>query len=147
MQLPLSIAQASGEEIVPIILPPFAAPLTEAQPDLRDEEVVASIPIAFDGTPALAESQSDAPKLLCMELCAGSAGATAALLVRGFLCLAVDHSRNRHAPKAACAVIDLANQQGQSIIQDTRSKRKVFFTMMGPPCGTASRAREIPLSW
>ena len=81
-----------------------------------------------------------------LELCAGSAGLTRALSDCKFVAHGVDHKKNRHNPKAACAKVDLATPDGQRIIWDFVSVSVVFFTWMGPPCGTASRAREIPLT-
>lgn len=85
--------------------------------------------------------------VITLELCAGSAGVTAALCNRGFTGIGVDQARNPHRPKAACAKIDLASAQGQQIIMDFIAFSVVFFSWLGPPCGTASRAREIPLTW
>lgn len=88
----------------------------------------------------------DNNSLLALELCAGSAGITQALAQIGFVAQGVDHQRNRHNPKAACAKIDLASVEGQSLLNDFICVAAIFFTWMGPPCGTCSRAREIPLT-
>ena len=85
--------------------------------------------------------------VITLELCAGSAGVTSALCNRGFTGIGVDQARNPHRPKAACAKIDLASAQGQQIILEFIAFSVVFFSWLGPPCGTASRAREIPLTW
>lgn len=88
----------------------------------------------------------DSGALMALELCAGSAGITQALGKLGFIAQGVDHQRNRHMPKAACAKIDLASLEGQSLLNDFLCAAVVFFTWLGPPCGTCSRAREIPLT-
>ena len=96
-----------------------------------------------DAVPLPAASQSD---VVVLELCAGSAGITQAMLQKGFVAHGVDHKRNRHKPKAACAKLDLASKEGQDILTAYVHVVSVFFTWLGPPCGTCSRAREIPLT-
>jgi len=71
---------------------------------------------------------------------------TAALSRAGFISLAVDHSRNTHRSQAACAICDLSTSEGQGIMWAALDAALFFFNHMGPPCGTASRAREIPLT-
>jgi len=112
----------------------FSDSVSSSMPLPSDVDHVSCIP-----TPA-----SD--KLAALELCAGSAGITQALSAVGFLAHGVDHQKNRHKPKAATAKIDLASAEGQEILNSFLRVAVIFFTWMGPPCGTASRAREIPLT-
>ena len=98
---------------------------------------------AFVSAPTVTNAEAI---LKCLELCAGSAGFTAALIKLGFIGLAIDHKKNRHSVKAACAVVNLAEPGGQSIVWDAMLKLIIFMLFIAPPCGTASLAREIPLS-
>ena len=69
-----------------------------------------------------------------VELCAGSAVLSSEASKRGFQTFAIDHEMNRFSPKSKIFLLDLS--------QETRPQ----WTHMGLPCGTASRAREKPIS-
>ena len=47
--------------------------------------------------------------------------------------------------KAPVAKVDLAHHDGQSTVLSWIRDGKVDAVMLAPPCGTSSRAREIPL--
>ena len=83
---------------------------------------------------------------LCIELCAGSAGLSAALRRTGFQVIPVDHKSNRHHPKVACTCINLAHPSAFSILRALIDNSGVVYVHAAPPCGTASRAREKPIS-
>ena len=83
--------------------------------------------------------------LLFIELCCGSAGLTAALARVGFAFMAVDHKHNKHKPSVAVIDLDLRSLHSWTFLERVYETRHVFFVHAGPPCGTASRAREIPL--
>ena len=106
---------------------------------------VASREIKFPPEPHLS-LQSCSELLSTLEMRAGSAGLTAELCLRLFNCLAGDHGHNRQAQKAACARVDSSTEAGQSFINDAQNAAAFFFSWMAPPCGTSSKAREIPLS-
>ena len=83
-------------------------------------------------------------KPLAVELCAGSATFSWHCRKRGFRILPVDHSRNVHHPKVPMVTIDLACANQVGIIIE--ASKQVSFDLMWAevPCGTCSRAREIP---
>ena len=83
--------------------------------------------------------------LLSVELCCGSAGLTAALAKVGFAFMAVDHKHNKHKPSVPVIDLDLRSLHSWTFLERVYETRHVFFVHAGPPCGTASRAREIPL--
>lgn len=83
--------------------------------------------------------------MLCVELCAGTAGLTAELLRAGFNAIAFDHQKNAHRLKAPCVEADLSTAGGFLLVRDVLSSVAPFFLHAGPPCGTASRARERPI--
>ena len=83
--------------------------------------------------------------LLCIELCCGSAGRTSALFKAGFSFMAVDHKHNKHRPAVPVLALDLRSSHLWAFLERICETRQVFFIRAGPPCGTASRAREIPM--
>jgi hypothetical protein len=91
-----------------------------------------------------AKSLQGKPKAL--ELCAGSAGATAALVEAGFDAMGIDHSFNRHRAKAPVLLHDLSSPEGLAAIMAMLGDTGPKFVWAGPPCGTFSRAREKRVS-
>ena len=83
---------------------------------------------------------------IAVELCAGSCKLTAAMSKAGFQGIAVDQERNRHKQHAAVAKLDLARRESWTLLQQLFDEDPFFFTWGGPPCGTGSRAREIPIA-
>lgn len=83
-----------------------------------------------------------------LELCCGSAGLSAAMHAVGFDALGIDFIRNPSKPKSAVLSADLSSSAGQSLVVDILDNSCVQYGHGGPPCGTASRAREkrIPLA-
>ncbi len=84
-------------------------------------------------------------ELIVIELCCGSAGYSAEISKQGFSAIAVDHAYNKHVPKHPVVSLDLSTPHGQQILKEAIEKPNVFSIGGGPPCGTASRAREKPL--
>ena len=85
-----------------------------------------------------------ASKPVVLEVCCGSAGLTLELCVLEFEAIGIDHSKNRHTPKAKILVINLATQHGRTTLCELCRDERVVAVWFGVPCGTASRAREIP---
>ena len=83
---------------------------------------------------------------LCIELCAGSAGLSSSLKKTGFQVLPVDHKANRHNSRVACTCIDLSHPSAFSILRAVIDNSILVYTHSAPPCGTASKARERPIS-
>ena len=79
-----------------------------------------------------------------MELFCGSAGVTAEWRRRGCDSLAFDWVRNKTRPKTHIINMDLSTSMAGNIIGNELKKRRIQVLIMAPPCGTASRAREIP---
>ena len=81
-----------------------------------------------------------------MELCAGSAVLSSEAAKQGFQTFAVDHELNRFSPKAKIFQLDLSKTESSQLLADMYHNMKPQWTHMGLPCGTASRAREKPVS-
>ena len=78
------------------------------------------------------------------ELFAGSANLTRCMSLRGFDAFAFEYSRNKQQVRAPCACVDLSTESGQSFVLELDSQFFVLVTSLSPPCGAASKAREIP---
>lgn len=81
-----------------------------------------------------------------IELCAGSAKLSAAVKRLGYLAVAVDHDKNRHQPRCKLVQLDLSQKQSWETLKYLIQHAKIAGVHMGPPCGTCSRARGIPLA-
>ena len=86
------------------------------------------------------------PRPIFIELCCGSAGLTAACARLGFRAFGVDWKRNKSKkPKHHILNLDLTVPANQRFIKELIASGRVGGIHMGPPCGTASRARDRPL--
>ena len=63
----------------------------------------------------------------------------------GFEALGVDHFLNRGRMKGPAVQLDLTVPWVQDLIFDLVHSKSVVAIFMGPPCGTSSRARNIPI--
>jgi hypothetical protein len=84
---------------------------------------------------------------VCIECMAGSARLTAACEAAGLTAFGVDHKGNRHRPEGRVVVLDLTSPSDQLPIKSMLTPDSdVVFVWFGLPCGTMSRARNIPLA-
>ena len=93
----------------------------------------------MDNLPSLAA-------VLIVELCCGTAGYSSAFVRRGINALGVDYDRNPASPMAPSVKIDLASVDGQLLIRELFQAAPVVYAHGAVPCGTASKARERPIS-
>ena len=82
---------------------------------------------------------------LCLELFGGCARLTKCLCVAGFDGVAVDWIRNQSVPEGPSVKLNLADPASLKLVLQLLRSGRVVYVHMGPPCGTASRAREIPI--
>lgn len=80
-----------------------------------------------------------------IELFCGTAGVCAKFRTLGGRALGIDHHLKRTKLKSAAVKLDLTQQWVQDLIFREISSGRVDAVHMGPPCGTASRARNIPV--
>eukprot|EP00435_Cladocopium_sp_Y103_P017022 s3000_g4.t1 len=85
------------------------------------------------------------PPPFLLELFCGSAGVCAQFKTRGGRALGVDHHLKRSKLKCAAVQLDLTQPWVQELIEREIRLGRVDAVHMGPPCGTASRARNIPV--
>ena len=87
-------------------------------------------------------SQGTRPTKAILELFAGSARLTSAILQQGAMAYGVDHVRYKHAVGPVLE-LDLAKPTHQQLVMQWLSTGKVAAVHLGPPCGTASRAARV----
>ena len=81
---------------------------------------------------------------LIIEICAGTAMLSKCFREAGFDHLAIDHSKNRFHPYVSICNVDLTQAHGWKFLHHVLLHYNVVFVHAAPPCGTCSRAREIP---
>ena len=85
-------------------------------------------------------------RLLVIEACCGCARLSATLKKDGFDVLPLDCEGNRHRPLATLVSLDLRKPASWEFLQTCVLTNHVFHFHGAPPCGTASRARDRPMS-
>ena len=87
------------------------------------------------------------PIYVAFELCCGSANLCRALNTLGCRAIGFDHSYNKQKPVSAVVLADLSTQVGQRVVENMELEHDPHVVHAGPPCGTASRAREKQISY
>ena len=91
-----------------------------------------------------AEGHSDR-QIFLLDIFCGTAGVAAAFKACGGDALGIDHIIDKRRVKGPVSKVDLTQQSGQDTILGWLRDGRVDAVMLAPPCGTASRAREIPI--
>ena len=81
-------------------------------------------------------------KLLFVEIFSGTAGLTAAVRSFGIQGIGIDSAVNTSC-KSPILRLDLTTYHGQEILWNIIKRPTLCGVHLGPPCGTASKAREI----
>ena len=81
-----------------------------------------------------------------VEICCGGARMAAQLRAVGFNALGVDWKFNKDKPSVRTLWLDLKSKQGRAEVRKEIKHLNTRHVHGGPPCGTASRAREIRIS-
>ena len=81
-----------------------------------------------------------------LEVFAGSAGLTRAFGAARLLGVAIDHAERAHLPNDFYVVLDLQDKRAQDDLRKFVRHPDVRHVHFAPPCGTASRARDRPLT-
>ena len=85
-------------------------------------------------------------QFLVFEICSGSAKFTYACHEIGLCSVPFDHNRNSHNTWWPTVRLDLSDNEQCSLIVDAIETEEVNVIPAALPCGTCSKAREIPLS-
>ena len=86
-----------------------------------------------------------ASRRLALEICCGCARLTREFCNQGLDGTGIDYKRNKSKPLGPSVMLDLTTTHGQLIMETTLNSGRVAVITAAPPCGTASRAREIPI--
>ena len=81
---------------------------------------------------------------LCVEIFAGKASFSRALVQAGFEVVSMDHEVE--APLRPIVSLDLTTKSGQEILWLVLQSPSLVAIHLGLPCGTASKARDRPIS-
>ena len=114
----------------------------EAKRRLKKKEMKISIP----SLPRDSKRQivADSVKTTwAIEVFCGSGRLAKALQEFGFNALGVDYSGNKDQPECNMLTIDLLTDAGKLVFWRLVKDNRVKYVHFGPPCGTASKAREI----
>ena len=139
-----SVDGAQGEPVTNVAtvegLASFSHWPQEADPCLPGEPVSASSSDNF-----LSASEGVKTRPFIIELFCGTAGVCAQFKTLGGRAIGVDHHMKRAKLKAAAVQLDLTQQWVQDLIEREIKLKRVDGIHLGPPCGTASRACNIPI--
>ena len=91
------------------------------------------------------KNSSTKGSVLLLDIFSGTAGVTAAFTQLGGEALGLDHVVDKNRVKGPVSKVDLCKAQNQQIVMQWLDEGKVDAVMLAPPCGTSSRAREIPI--
>ena len=83
-------------------------------------------------------------KGMFLELCAGSAMLSKCFHEQGFTVMPIDHQQNRFHPLAKICNLSLTLESSWKYLHWLVVTFTVLFCHAAPPCGTCSRARELP---
>ena len=91
-------------------------------------------------------SSSSKPRArgMVLELCAGSAMLSRCFHEQGFTVMPIDHKQNRFHPLAKICNLSLTEQSSWDYLSWLLDNEVIEFCHATPPCGTCSRARELP---
>ena len=81
---------------------------------------------------------------LFVEVFSGRASFSRAMIQAGFEVVSVDHEVD--TPFAPVVSLDLSSETGQRILKQILSSKRLVAIHFGLPCGTASKARDRPIS-
>ena len=109
------------------------------QPDLNNGSMHFELP---QQTQVSAE---DDARPYFLDIFCGTAGVAAALKRYGAEALGVDHVIDKRRMKGPAVKLDLTLPSSQKLVFDEIKSGRVKGVMLAPPCGTSSKARNIPI--
>lgn len=83
---------------------------------------------------------------IILELCAGCAKLSSVCSRDGLTAVAIDHGSNKHTPRHHILNLDLSLEHSWATLREICTLHHVIWVHIAPPCGTASRARDRPLT-
>ena len=83
---------------------------------------------------------------LFVEACCGCALLSSCVAKLGFEVMPIDFEGNKHRPFVHVVQLDLRKPETWEFLRYVAESRRPFHFHFAPPCGTASRARDYPMS-
>lgn len=80
-----------------------------------------------------------------LDIFCGTAGVAAFLKRHGVEALGIDHILQKNRMKGPAVKMDLTSSSNQELVIEELRGGRVAGVMLAPPCGTSSKARNIPL--
>eukprot|EP00971_Amphidinium_carterae_P274101 5439917-Amphidinium_carterae.1 len=80
---------------------------------------------------------------MAVEVFAGSAGLSRALTAKGLRAIPFDCAANRQRVQQTCFTADLLTDDGQKVVWDAIKDPSTVYVHLSPPCGHASRSRDL----
>ena len=99
---------------------------------------------AGEGRQEVKKCLSEAP--LFIEACCGCALLSSCVSKAGFDILSIDFEGNKQRPYVHVVQLDLRQRSTWEFLEYLAHSRRPFHFHAAPPCGTASRARDVPMS-
>ena len=106
----------------------------------------------IDGTVAQGKDRDDHPdktKRYVFEVFRGVCRIVKSFIAGGDEGIGIDWARNKFVPKGPCEMVDLTKEDGKNLLANKIKQIKAqgyrVYVHIAPPCGTASKAREIPI--
>ena len=96
-----------------------------------------------DGSRTLTDDKQCTVFLL--DVFSGTAGVAASFIQLGGDALGLDHMVDKRRMRGPISKTDLCKKETQDQVISWLRQKKVDGVMLAPPCGTSSRAREIPI--
>ena len=131
----------------------FTAPRGNGALAQQDElpQVATSFQIADNGPSILSStsqtqaSADDGGRPYFLDKFCGTAGVAAAFKRYGTEAIGIDHVLDRKRMKGPAVKMDLTLESSQQMVLDEIRSGRVDGVTLAPPCGTSSKARNIPM--
>ena len=98
-----------------------------------------------DGDRVTSSGSAKQCTVFLLDIFSGTAGVAASFIQLGGDALGMDHMVDKKRMRGPIAKTDLCKKETQDQVISWLEQGKVDGVMLAPPCGTSSRAREIPV--
>ena len=99
----------------------------------------------FSLLPQAQDSGGEESRPYFLDIFCGTAGVTSALKRYGAEAMGIAHVIDKRRMKGPAVKLDLTLPSSQNLVFEELRNGKVEGVMLAPPCGTSSKARNIPL--
>ena len=119
----------------------------EGQPlfEASDKDLVPQYKVLHEGDTTEKGAHEQHSPVLLLDVFCGTAGVAAAFIQLGGEALGLDHVVNKKKVRGPVSRVDLCKRENQNLVIQWLHEGRIDGVMLAPPCGTSSRAREIPV--